>query len=344
MNAIDAVEVILKESGEQLHYYEITKRILEKNLWKTEGKTPDATVNARLAVDIKKLGPRSRFQRTAPGVFALRAWGLEEYHLKTKSTAPQDGTAQGSKEEVLRYSFTDAAEIVLENMAEKKPMHYRDITDQILELDLVITEGKTPEATLYAQILTEIKRNTVRKQTQRFVKYGKGLFGLREWMGEGLAFRIEQYNREVQKKLRKHLYGISPQKFEQLIGRLLGEIGFEEIEVTSLSNDGGIDVRGILVVGDAIRTRMAVQAKRWKANVGSPIVQQVRGSLGAHEQGMIITTSSFSKGAVVEAERADAIPVALVNGKKLVELLIEHEVLVRRVSYELIYLDIEEKE
>ena len=39
----------------------------------------------------------------------------------------------------------------------------------------------------------------------------------------------------------------------------------------------------VLVVGDAVRIRMAVQVKRWKGNVQSPTVQQVRGSLGAHD-------------------------------------------------------------
>jgi restriction system protein len=69
----------------------------------------------------------------------------------------------------------------------------------------------------------------------------------------------------------------------------------------------------------------------------------VRGSLGAHEQGMIITTSNFSKRAESEAEQSDAVPVALVNGKQLVDLLIEHEVLGKRVAYELLSLDVEKE-
>lgn len=120
-------------------------------------------------------------------------------------------------------------------------------------------------------------------------------------------------------------------------------MGFEAIEVTSHIGDRGIDIRGTLVVGDVIRTKMAAQAKKWKGNVGSPTVREVRGRLGAHEQGMIITTSDFSKGAEKEAERSDAVPVALVNGKQLVDLLIEHEVLAKRVAYELISLDVEKE-
>ena len=337
MDSLDAVERILSEAAEPLHYQIVTDRILEQGLWHTQGETPEATINARLAVDIKKYGPRSSFMRTEPGIFALRKWGLEEY-------LPAEKLGQSSVGETSsKYSFTDAAELVLDEYADKRPMHYREITERILELHLVNTQGQTPEATLYAMILTEIRRNTSQGVTPRFVKYGQGIVGLRKWMGEGLVFQIEQQNQEMQKKLLEHLKDLKPYEFEELIGRLLGEMGFEQIEVTKRSGDGGIDVRGTLVVGDVIHTKMAIQAKKWKANVQAPVVQQVRGSLGTHEQGMIITTSDFSAGAVEEAARPDAIPVALVNGKQLVEMLIEYQILVKRVPYELISLDVDEE-
>ncbi|MFP4346254.1 MAG: restriction endonuclease, partial [Anaerolineales bacterium] len=127
--------------------------------------------------------------------------------------------------------------------------------------------------------------------------------------------------------------------FEALIAQLLVALGFEEVNVTRHSRDGGIDVRGTLVVGDVIKTQMAVQVKRWKNNVRSPIVQQVRGSLGTHEQGLIITTSDFSNGARTEAERPDAIPVGLMDGKQLVNQLIENDIGIVRTSYDLIELE-----
>src|SRR5262249_775706 len=130
-----------------------------------------------------------------------------------------------------------------------------------------------------------------------------------------------------------------PGAFEDLIGALLAKIGFEDVQVTARSGDGGIDVRGTLVVGSVIRTSMAIQAKRWKNNVQAPIIQQVRGSLGTHEQGLIITTSDFSEGARKEAERSNAVPVALMNGEQLVALLVENELGIRRASYDLIELD-----
>lgn len=112
-------------------------------------------------------------------------------------------------------------------------------------------------------------------------------------------------------------------------------MGFEEVTVTKRSGDGGIDIRGLLVVAGSVRIKMAVQVKRWRNNVQAPVVQMVRGSLGAHEQGLIITTSVFSPGAREEAARPDASPVGLINGDQLVSLLIEHELGVTKRSHTL---------
>lgn len=335
MNSLDAVAKVLTAANKPLHYKEITNRILDQNLWLTEGKTPDATINARLASNIKKLGNDSRFQRTGKGIFALREWGHPEFFT---SSATRKTTSKVESVQKKLYSFTDAAEFVLEKFGRKNPMHYREITEKILDLELVNTQGQTPEATLYAQILTEIKRYTKRGDAPRFVKHGKGFVGLSKWMGRGLAFQIKRHNDEVRKKLHAQLQKMDPAEFEALTAQLLVAIGFEEVNVTKISNDGGIDVRGTLVVGEVIRTRMAVQVKRWKRNVQAPTVQQVRGSLGSHEQGLIISTSDFSKGAKIEAERPDATPVALMNGRQLVQLLIENDIGIQRTGYDLIEL------
>ena len=96
-----------------------------------------------------------------------------------------------------------------------------------------------------------------------------------------------------------------------------------------------------LQAGDVVRTRMAIQVKRWKSNVQSPTVQQLRGSLGAHDQGLIITTSDFSSGARTEAEKPDRAPVGLMSGGQLVDLLVEHEIGVTRSQVDLLELGAE---
>jgi restriction system protein len=86
------------------------------------------------------------------------------------------------------------------------------------------------------------------------------MIGLAVEVNQGVASDIERQNRSVRRQLHERLLRLSPSEFENLIGRLLGSIGFQDVVVTGRSGDGGIDVRGTLVVSDVIRTRMAVQA------------------------------------------------------------------------------------
>ena len=70
------------------------------------------------------------------------------------------------------------------------------------ELGLVQTKGQTPEATLYAQVLTETKRKTRRGDPPRFTMQGEGQIGLAKWLtDDDLAYQIEQHNDEVRKQL-----------------------------------------------------------------------------------------------------------------------------------------------
>lgn len=335
MFLLDAAYEILHQAGEPLHFREITRRILDQGLWQTRGATPERTLNAQLSKDIKNNGSQSRFCKTGKGSFALNeaAHALKQEYTKNQKSSPRPFNKQHT------MSFTDAAAHVLEKFGQKQPMHYRQVTEKALELGLLNTSGRTPEATMYAQVLVETKRRKKSGETPRFVMHGKGYVGLTRWMSRGLGFEIEQHNRSVRKKLHERIRKMDPGEFEELVGELLASLGFEEITVTERHGDGGIDVRGTLVVGEVIKTQMAVQVKRWKNNVQSGTVQQVRGSLGTHEQGLIVTTSDFSRGARDEAERVDAIPVALMNGEQLVRLLAENDIGVTREAYELFELD-----
>ena len=343
MNVQEAAVQILKRAGKALHVREITKRILANGLWKTSGRTPHQSVAARLYVSIKQSGKHSPFIMAGPQTFSLRsAREVSHPHANVKILNKRKTAAKPTS---ATFSFTDSAEKVLERFGNKQPMHYRAITKKALEVGWLTTEGKTPEASMYAQILTEIRRYQKRGEQPRFVQHGRGYVGLSRWMGQGLAFEIEQHNRKVRQALRKRLLEMKWAEFEELIARLLAEMGFEEIEMTGRSGDGGIDVRGTLVVGDVIRTRMAVQVKKWKHNIQAPVVQQVRGSLGTHEKGLIVTTSDFSPGARTEAARPDAVPVALMNGEQLVVLLVENGIGVTRRSHDLLELgdDVEDR-
>jgi len=335
----DAAIQILLSAGKPLHAKEIAKRIIDGGLWKSEGKTPDATVSARLYSDIKSNGDKSPFVKVGPQTFALRDSAQISSGAAPVPAAVQEAPKPSPAS--AGFSFTDCAQKVLEEFGGKKPMHYKEVTEKALQKGWLVTGGKTPEATMYAQVITEIKRQQKRGERPRFVQHGRGYVGLSQWMGRGLAFQIEQHNHQVRKALRERLLAMKPGEFEELISQLLAEMGFEMVEVTKLSGDGGIDVRGTLVVGDVVRIKMAVQVKKWKLknNIQAPVVQQVRGSLGAHEQGLIITTSDFSAGALKEAAQSDKTPIALMNGEQLVMLLMEHSIGVHRSTPDLFEID-----
>ena len=335
MDVKNAAFQVLKQAGTALHAKDITREILAVGLWQPKGKTPEATVSARIYSDIKTKGAESVFIKVGPLTFGLRELPVEPNGAGAAPRLASKDLELSSTN--FGYSFTDCAQKVLEEFGGKKPMHYRAITEKALEKRWLVTAGKTPEATMYAQVITEIKRKQKRGERPRFVQHGRGYVGLSQWMGQGLAFQIEQHNQHVRKDLHERLLAMAPGEFEELISQLLAEMGFEMVEVTNLHGDGGIDVRGTLVVGGVVRIKMAVQVKKWKFKnkIQAPVVQQVRGSLGAHEQGLIITTSGFSSGAIKEAAQPDKTPIALMNGEQLVALLMEHGIGVHRSTPDL---------
>lgn len=332
-----AILEVLHKAETPLHAKIITEKIISAGLWKTKGKTPAATVSAHIYSDIKLNGDLSPFIKVAPQVFTAR-----DYNQKCENKLPaNESLTQKSMQMIDGFSFKDCAKKVLEEFSNNKPMHYKAITEKALALGWLKTEGKTPAATMYAQIITENKRQKQDGSQPLFTLHGRGYVGLSQWIKPGLALQIEQHNQKIRKALHEHLLSMQPDEFEELISLLLGEMGFEMVEVTKYSNDGGIDVRGTLVVGGVVRNKMAVQVKKWKPknNIQAPVIQQVRGSLGVHEQGLIITTSDFSAGAIKEAAKSDKTPIALMNGEQLVKELIAHGIGVHHSTMELYEVD-----
>lgn len=118
-------------------------------------------------------------------------------------------------------SFLDAAERVLRVHGNGQPMHYQEIARLAVDERLVITQGRTPAATLNAQIGVEIGRRRARGEPQRFARYPRGLIGLAVEVQRGVAADLERQNRSVRRQLHDRLLELSPSEFENLIGRLL---------------------------------------------------------------------------------------------------------------------------
>lgn len=67
----EAAKLILRRKGKPMTYRELTKEALNQKLISTIGETPERTMNAQIARDIKYKGVLSDFKRVAPGKFIL---------------------------------------------------------------------------------------------------------------------------------------------------------------------------------------------------------------------------------------------------------------------------------
>jgi restriction system protein len=229
--------------------------------------------------------------------------------------------------------FKDAAYEILKEAVE--PLHYNTITDIALKKGILTTTGLTPHSSMGALLYTDtLKPNSRFRRGDK-----KGTFALRTTLPSDIQQQINAIDAKVRKTLVSRLMKMEPRKFENLVQSLLDEMGLVQTSVTTYSGDGGIDVRGILNAENLSKINVAVQAKRWKGNVGPKVVRELRGSLKVHEHGIVITPSDFTISAKSESDEAGKTRISLINGDELVELLIQHQVGVKQEEYTIPVLD-----
>jgi len=195
---------ILKETGKPLRAEEIIKIALGRGWLKTSGKTPAATMAAQIYMDIKKKGINSLFTKVERGKFGLNEW----QEIKQEEKLYREG------------SFKNAAYQVLK--LENKPLRVQEITDIAKKRNLITSTGKTPEATMGAQLYTDIKKFG---EKSPFIQLGKNRFALKEWDIEVLKNEIEEREKEVLiSGIRRSIVG-DPINFGGLIYGPLNENG-----------------------------------------------------------------------------------------------------------------------
>lgn len=136
----------------------------------------------------------------------------------------------------------------------------------------------------------------------------------------------------------------SPNFFESLVVDLLVSMGYggsrkEAGQALRRSRDEGID--GIIKEDRLGLDIIYLQAKRWENVVGRPEIQKFAGALQGQRarKGIFITTSNFTKDATEYVSRIES-KIILVDGSRLTELMIEHNVGVTSVAkYEVKKID-----
>jgi HJR/Mrr/RecB family endonuclease len=238
-----------------------------------------------------------------------------------------------------KLSFKEAAIKILKEAEE--PLSAKEITEIALGEELIETLGATPEATMAAQLYTDINNNS----SSKFKKVGRGLFALKKQTESAKSplLAIQNQNELVKKKLIEKIQDMDPFQFEFLAAELLRKIGYENVEVTKRSGDKGIDVSGNLTVGGLTNVKTVIQVKRYKTgnNISGKYITQLRGSAEVDQRGLIITTSDFTKDAINESKAINKMPVSLVNGEKLIDLLFKYKVGVKEETVSVFSIDSE---
>ncbi len=468
MSFAQAAVTVLEAAGTPLHYKDITQRALSEGLIQTEGKTPDATLNAILAVDIKKKGSNGRFVRVRPGVFGLRDWSINDslpaatpitsaqeerrvrvplfplysevrlvlqiwdgversqitrLHSTLKTLwgspqAPEDWTnpdtwisqrLQGddrklaqsiwqktegkvnprhvyghwllactyellSEDSTGRMNLTDRGRDFIAN-PQGDAIALVDEGEGLLKLLTIVAEkgtgsrgdfvlewadylkrysrfgtDSTIKDTLGRRLINLLEREYLTKTGTTYSITDTGLAYLNQTGGaedtdssdeqQQILMLVKNQKANVRASMQELLETMNPFAFEHLIKLLLEAMNYQNVTVTSPTNDKGVDVVADIELG-ITSVREVVQAKRQKTNVQRTVLDALRGSLYRFQavRGTIITTGNFSKGATQVAFERGAPPITLINGDKLVDLLIEHQIGVRKKSIEILELD-----
>src|SRR5271165_5229571 len=106
---------------------------------------------------------------------------------------------------------------------------------------------------------------------------------------------------------------------------------YEDVRVTKLSGDKGVDVVAKIQFGITEITEV-VQVKRTEGVIGRPKIDELRGALPYHKaiRGTMMSLGTFAKGAKDGALFHGAAPITLIDGKRLLELCKKHQVGVKR--------------
>lgn len=143
-----------------------------------------------------------------------------------------------------------------------------------------------------------------------------------------LGDALIEMRKTVMAELAEALKAVSPSFFETIVLDVLHRMGYgtsrADLQRVGGTGDGGID--GVISLDKLGLEKVYVQAKRWQQVVGRPEIQGFYGALAGRRanKGVFITTSTYSPQALEFASSVERI--VLIDGARLAELMIDHEV------------------
>lgn len=257
------------------------------------------------------------------------------------------------KEDVKTVRILDEAEglpQLLAILAVHSPAKHGDLLADWSEFLLAFSKFKTESTfkdTLRRRMLNLVQRGFIDREGNTYTITDKGIayassgsnLPTQQPQQQVLA-AIKQHNDLQAAELRERLGKMNPYKFEGLIRDLLEAMDYEDVVVTKQSGDKGVDVVGHYQFG-ITQIKEVVQVKRHQGSISRPTLDQLRGALPYHQaiRGTIITLGKFAQGCKDAAIFPGAPPITLIDGDKLMELLLKHGVGVKKRQATLIEVD-----
>lgn len=147
---------------------------------------------------------------------------------------------------------------------------------------------------------------------------------------ERIVSAYQELREALVAEVRDRIATMTPTAFEDLVLDVLHAMGYGDgTEHSRLRVGGGGDagIDGVIREDRLGLDLVYVQAKRWQGTVGRPVVQGFVGALTGvrASKGVIFAASTFTPDAVSYAETVSP-RVILVDGERLAELMIDHNV------------------
>jgi restriction system protein len=247
---------------------------------------------------------------------------------------------------------------VLSLVAERSPCKRGDILPPWSDYLKAVSLFSTPSTfadTLSRRLVNAVDRNLISRDGNTYSITDTGIEWLKGFPGSSdavasaavpsskrttVAEAARAHNEEQLAAFQSRLMSLEPAQFEHFIKDLLDAMDYEDVRVTKISGDKGVDVVARVQFGITEITEV-VQVKRMEGTITRPIVDQLRGALGYHNaiRGTIITLGRFAQGAKDGALYPNMAPITLIDGKRLLELCIKHQVGIRRRPVEIYEVD-----
>jgi restriction system protein len=200
----------------------------------------------------------------------------------------------------------------------------------------LVREGLVDSSKRGVWSLTERGRGTHLSPEQAreiSLKWRKARTGAPESAPEQIADDLDAPRNDYRADVLQLMLALPPAGFEQLCRRVLREAGFVHVTVTGRPGDQGIDGYGTLQINRLVSFQVLFQCKRYKESVSASQVRDFRGAMaGRADKGMIITTGAFTAEARREASRDGVPPIEIIDADKLIDLLENLELGLKKVT------------